>query len=44
MKNQAFIINNKESDQLYIRSVGKSNLVLWYNKAEYRLDKEVINR
>lgn len=38
------VINGKADKSLYIRSIGESNIVLWYEKAEYRLDKEVINR
>ena len=39
-----FIINGTNAGNLYLRSVGESNIVIWYEKAEYRLDREVINR
>lgn len=39
-----FIINGQNAGNLYLRSVGESNIVIWYEKAEYRLDREVINR
>jgi hypothetical protein len=28
-------------DRLYLRSVGASNIVIWYEEAEYRLDKDI---
>ena len=28
-------------DRLYLRSVGPSNIVIWYEEAEYRLDKSI---
>ena len=31
-------------DKLYIRSVTNNNLVIWYEKEEYRLQKEIIAR
>lgn len=39
-----FIINGVETGNVYLRSVGESNIVIWFEKAEYRLDREVINR
>lgn len=36
-------IGNKD-EVMYLRSVGEANIIIWYEKAEYRLDKEVINR
>lgn len=39
-----FIINGEDSGNVYLRSVGESNIVIWYEKAEYRLDREVIYR
>lgn len=32
------------SGKLYLRSVSKENLVIWYEKREYRLSREVINK
>ncbi len=32
------------SGKLYLRSVSKENLVIWYEKREYRLAREVINK
>ncbi len=32
------------SNKLYLRSVSKENLVIWYDKYEYRLSREVINK
>lgn len=32
------------SGRLYLRSVSKENLVIWYEKREYRLAREVINK
>lgn len=31
-------------DKLYIRSVTDNNLVIWYEKEEYRLNKKIIAR
>ena len=39
-----FIINGEDSGNVYLRSVGESNIVIWYEKAEYRLDRVVIYR
>lgn len=30
--------------EFYLRSVTKDNIIVWYNKAEYNLEKEVIAR
>ncbi|MDE6141691.1 MAG: hypothetical protein K2G03_03715 [Bacilli bacterium] len=30
--------------KLYLRSVSKENIVVWYEKREYRLSREVINK
>ena len=32
------------SGKLYLRSVNKENIVIWYEKKEYRLSREVINK
>lgn len=32
------------SGKLYLRSVSKENIVVWYEKSEYRLSREVINK
>lgn len=32
------------SGKLYLRSVSKENVVIWYDKREYRLSREVINK
>lgn len=32
------------SDKLYLRSVSSENLVIWYEKTEYHLSKEIINK
>ena len=32
----------KHTGELYLRSAAESNIVLWYNKHEYHLQKEVI--
>lgn len=34
------IIFNGESGKLYIRAVGSNSLTIWYNYAEYHLEKE----
>ncbi len=37
-----FTVNNdgnEEKEILYLRSVGSNNIVVWYQEAEYRLDK-----
>lgn len=31
-------------DKLYVRSITKNNLVIWYEKEEYRLNKKIIAR
>lgn len=39
-----FTVNNDgniENGILYLRSVGSNNIVVWYEEAEYRLDKVV---
>lgn len=39
-----FTVNNDgniETGILYLRSVGSNNIVVWYEEAEYRLDKVV---
>lgn len=32
------------SGKLYLRSVSKGNIVIWYEKKEYHLSREVINK
>lgn len=43
--NEPFNLDNHTGeivkDRLYIRSVGKSNILLWYDEAEYKLDKNI---
>jgi hypothetical protein len=42
-KSTGEVVYNGESNKLYIRAVGSNSLTIWYNYAEYHLEKKYKN-
>ncbi len=44
LDNRSGKLNNTDNEEFYLRSINEYSIIVWYDRAEYNLEKEVIAR